>query len=180
MKRRAKQESQSRPKIHVLNASVGGSTLQPGILGATVDTSAFIVRLSASVTHDECTDWINQTKAGPSRGKKQANKAVRIPENLLLDQIMKCFERFDFWPLRSLKADLNQPEAYLKEVLERVAILTRSGIYVGTYQLQPSFKDTTKYNFGNVKAEQAPEVASDFGGTDDDEENVKMEDVFPK
>ena len=46
MKRRAREESQLRPKIHVLNASVGGNTLQPGILGATVDTSAFIVRLT--------------------------------------------------------------------------------------------------------------------------------------
>ena len=94
---------------------------------------------------------------------------------------MKCFERFDFWPLRSLKAELNQPEAYLKEVLERVATLTRSGIYVGTYQLQASYnKDTAKYNFSNVKAEQAPEVASDFGGSDEEDDNVKMEDVFSK
>ena len=45
MRRRAKEESESKPKIHLLNASVGGNTLQPGILGATVDTSAFIVRL---------------------------------------------------------------------------------------------------------------------------------------
>ena len=45
MRRRAKEESESKPKIHVLNASVGGNTLQPGILGATVDTSAFIVGL---------------------------------------------------------------------------------------------------------------------------------------
>ena len=87
---------------------------------------------------------------------------------------MRCFERFDFWPLRSLKVELNQPEAYLKEVLERVATLTRSGIYVGTY------KDTAKYNFSNVKAEQAPEVMSDFGGTDDEDDNVKMEDVLHK
>ena len=93
---------------------------------------------------------------------------------------MKCFERFDFWPLRTLKAELNQPEAYLKEVLEWVATLTRSGIYVGTYQLQTSYKETAKYNFSNVKAEQAPEVASDFGGTDDEDESVKMEDVFSR
>ena len=93
---------------------------------------------------------------------------------------MKCFERFDFWPLRSLKVELNQPEAYLKEILEKVATLTRSGIYVGTYQLQASYKDQGKYNFSNVQAEQAPEVASDFGGTDDEDENVKMEDVLPK
>ena len=53
MKKRAKEESESKPKIHVLNASVGGNTLQPGILGSTVDTSAFIVRFLASSPHDE-------------------------------------------------------------------------------------------------------------------------------
>lgn len=58
MKRRAKEESESKPKIHVLNASVGGNTLQPGILGATVDTSAFIVRVLASSTYGEWTDWM--------------------------------------------------------------------------------------------------------------------------
>lgn len=93
---------------------------------------------------------------------------------------MKCFEKYSFWALRSLKAELNQPEAHLKDTLEKVATLTRSGIYVGTYQLQASYKDTAKYNFSNVKAEQAPEIASDFGGTDEDDENVKMEDVLFK
>ena len=51
MRRRAKEESESKPKIHVLNASVGGNTLQPGILGATVDTRAFIVRDPARSTY---------------------------------------------------------------------------------------------------------------------------------
>ncbi|KAM0794674.1 transcription initiation factor IIF, beta subunit-domain-containing protein [Usnea florida] len=162
MRRRAKEESESKPKIHVLNASVGGNTLQPGILGATVDTRAFI------------------TKAGPNRLKKQGNKAVRLPADVLLDQIMKCFERFDYWALRSLKAELNQPETYLKEVLERVATLTRSGMYVGTYQLQQSYKDTVNYNFSNVKSEPAPEVASDFGGSEDEDEEAKMVDVLRK
>lgn len=58
MKRRAKKESESKPKIHVLNASVGGNTLQPGILGATVDTSAFIVRVLVSLNPNKMTDWI--------------------------------------------------------------------------------------------------------------------------
>ena len=62
MKRRAKEESESKPKIHVLNASVGGNTLQPGILGATVDTSAFIVRVLASSTYEEWSDWIVRQK----------------------------------------------------------------------------------------------------------------------
>ena len=62
MRRRAKEESESRPKIHVLNASVGGNTLQPGILGATVDTSAFIVRLILSCIHSKWTDSIVRQK----------------------------------------------------------------------------------------------------------------------
>lgn len=62
MRRRAKEESESKPKIHVLNASVGGNTLQPGILGATVDTRAFIVRIHASSTHEEWTDWMIRQK----------------------------------------------------------------------------------------------------------------------
>ena len=57
IKRRTKEESESKPKIHVLNASVGGNTLQPGILGATVDTSAFIVRVFESSSREEWTDW---------------------------------------------------------------------------------------------------------------------------
>ena len=93
---------------------------------------------------------------------------------------MKCFERFDYWALRSLKAELNQPETYLKEILERVATLTRSGMYVGTYQLQQSYKDTVNYNFSNVKSEPAPEVGSDFGGSDDEDEDAKMVDVLRK
>ena len=62
MRRRAKEESESKPKIHVLNASVGGNTLQPGILGASVDTSAFIVRIPAPSTHEEWTDWMIRQK----------------------------------------------------------------------------------------------------------------------
>lgn len=65
MRRRAKEESESRPKIHVLNASVGGNTLQPGILGASVDTSAFIVRVSACSPLTERTDRAVRQKPVP-------------------------------------------------------------------------------------------------------------------
>lgn len=74
MKRRAKEESESKPKIHVLNASVGGNTLQPGILGATVDTSAFIVRVLASSIYREWTDWIVRPKLVPVVGRSRPIK----------------------------------------------------------------------------------------------------------
>lgn len=74
MKRRAKEESLSKPKIHVLNASVGGNTLQPGILGATVDTSAFIVRVPSSFTHNEWTDGIIRQKLVRVVGRSRPTK----------------------------------------------------------------------------------------------------------
>ena len=74
MKRRAKEESDSKPKIHVLNASVGGNTLQPGILGATVDTSAFIVRVLASSTYGEWTDLIIRQKLVRVVGRSKPTK----------------------------------------------------------------------------------------------------------
>lgn len=74
MKRRTKEESESKPKIHVLNASVGGNTLQPGILGATVDTSAFIVRVLASPSCKESTDWIIRQKLVRIVGRSRPTK----------------------------------------------------------------------------------------------------------
>lgn len=78
MKRRAKEESASKPKIHMLNASVGGNTLQPGILGATVDTSAFIVRVLTSSTHDEWTDWNTRPKPVRVVGRSRPIKPLEF------------------------------------------------------------------------------------------------------
>lgn len=106
--------------------------------------------------------------------------------------IYDCFKLYNYWPLKSLKAELNQPEAYLKQTLEKVAHLVRQGPHAMTWQLKPESKigayaDARLYE--QVKDEVAPDVSfdgasdyKDFGETlpsDEDEENVRMEDVLP-
>lgn len=63
------------------------------------------------------------------------NKAARMPQNELLDALYACFRRYRYWPFKSLKNELRQPEAYLKQTLEMVAHLVRSGNFAMTWTL---------------------------------------------
>ena len=114
--------------------------------------------------------------------RKQENKATRMPQDQLLDALFNCFKEFKYWPLSALKSRLNQPESYLKETLEKIAVLIKGGTFNLTYQLRPDSTEGRYLNFDDVKAEAAPDVGSDrgedLGSNEDDDENVKMEDVF--
>ena len=121
----------------------------------------------------------------PSKAKKQELKAARIPQNELLDLILDCFKRYTYWPLKSLKMELNQPEAYLKETLDKVAVLIKTGPHTMTYQLRPEAREAQYQEAGvydNAKEETAPDTGFDgnaeTGGIKDDDENIKMEDVL--
>lgn len=126
---------------------------------------------------------MSQSTSGPIKGRKK-EKAARMPQNELMDMIFDCFKDYKYWTLASLKQRLRQPEAFLKETLDKVATLTRSGPMTGKYQLKP---EAAPVQFGgdgafdNVKAEAAPDA--DPNGpdiTDDDDDDEEMVDVFPK
>lgn len=72
-----------------------------------------------------------------------------------------------------MRETLDQPESYLKEVLEEVAIMARSGPYTNLWQLRPEYKESS---YDNVNAEIAP--GGDAGASEDEDENLKMEDVI--
>lgn len=107
-------------------------------------------------------------------GKGQHLKAARLPRNELKDLIFGCFKRFKYWAVRTMKKELDQPETYLKEVLEEVAVMARSGFYANHWQLRPEYEDPSN---DNVKSEVAPAVEG-AGDSEDEDENVKMEDVI--
>lgn len=115
-----------------------------------------------------------------------------MPQNELLDMIFDCFKKYTYWPLKTLKSEVNQPEAYLKQTLELVAHFIKGGKYAMTWQLKPDvqFKAGEAEMYGRAKDEVAPgssyglDGASDVGemegagSEEDDDENVKMEDVI--
>ena len=114
--------------------------------------------------------------------KSQKLKAARIPENELLDQISKCFQSYTFWSLKSLIHEIRQPEQYLKQTLERVAVLIRSGRHAGLWQLKSDLKRFDDMKMEPVKMEQAPDVnsprESDYEFEDVEDDNVEMQDVL--
>lgn len=126
-----------------------------------------------------------QKQAKSAAAKPQHYKAARIPENELMDLIFDCFKRYAYWPIKALKQQLDQPEIYLRQVLEQVADLVKSGFFANHWQLKPMYQERN-YDV-NVKDEAAPvadyvegqEAEEGGGNIDEDDENIKMEDVLP-
>jgi transcription initiation factor TFIIF subunit beta len=102
-------------------------------------------------------------------------KTIRIPENELMDKIFQCFSKYQYWSLKSLRAQLQQPEAYLRQTLEKIAVLNKTGRFANNWSLRPENLPDNHHNAGDI----APEEAGD-GGSDVDDEDVemKMEDAL--
>ncbi|MCJ1464069.1 hypothetical protein MMC07_002681 [Pseudocyphellaria aurata] len=173
MEQRAKETMKPKRETRFLTeaeAGHGGNLLVPGTLGQSGNFDKFI----------RTTDVV--------RGKAQDSRAARMPQNELLDMIYDCFKRYNYWSLKSLKAELNQPEAYLKQTLEKVALLVRQGTHAMTWQLKPESKLAAYADAQLYDQEVKDEVAPDLGGfdgvsdnipSDEDDENIEMEDVLP-
>lgn len=103
-----------------------------------------------------------------------------MPENELLDKIYTCFRRYKYWPMKALRAELQQPEAYLRETLDKIAVLDKSGRFATHWHLKMEQGD-----FEGVGDEVAPMTnmdgnnESDIGDEedDDDDEDTKFIDV---
>lgn len=90
-----------------------------------------------------------------------------MPENELLDLIVKGFSRYPFWSLKALKHEFKQPEAYLKETVEKVAVLVRQGPHAMTWQLKENLRQE---RYSNQAQEEAPDVGG-LGLDGSEEEN---------
>lgn len=93
-----------------------------------------------------------------------------MPQNELLDRIFECFREFRYWPFKTLKAKLQQPESYLKETLEMVAHLVKAGDFAMTWELKPEAQHANyaSMSYDNVKDEKPPDM--------DDYEDASEED----
>ena len=127
-----------------------------------------------------CTDNFKQ-QAKPVKARTQENKATRRERNVLLDEIFGLFREYSHWKFADIKARTNQPEQYLKETLEMVAHLVRTGDFAMTWELKPEARETNYAQIitgqgseenGTTKVEQDEEM----GGTSD-VEDVQFENV---
>lgn len=127
-----------------------------------------------------------QQATRPQKPKAQENKTTRMPQNELLDLIYQCFREHKYWPFKTLKARLRQPEAYLKQTLEMVAHLVKSGDFAMTWELKPEAKESSYANalaYKDAKEELPPdpgysfEEGSEEEPTGSDNDDVQFESV---
>ncbi|BCS21237.1 transcription factor IIF subunit TFG2 [Aspergillus puulaauensis] len=105
----------------------------------------------------------------PTKLKAQENKTTRMPQNELLDLVYGCFREYRYWPFKTLKARLRQPEAYLKQTLEMIAHLVKSGDFAMTWELKPEARESHYSNALEPKQEAAPGLDYNFDeGSEDD------------
>ena len=111
-------------------------------------------------------------KSAPATAKPKKGetiKAARIPKDQLLDLIFDCFRQYQYWPMKALRQRTQQPDAYLRQVLEEVAVLNKSGRFANNYSLSDAYKDKS------CEAKEAAAEADD----DEDDDDEEMEDVLP-
>jgi transcription initiation factor TFIIF subunit beta len=95
-----------------------------------------------------------------------------MPQNELIDLIYDCFREYKYWPFKGLKARLRQPESYLKQTLEMVAHLVKSGDFAMTWELKPEARES---NYANAMYTEAKEeLPPDTGYNDEVSEDEIM------
>ncbi|CCF52640.1 hypothetical protein NDA11_000656 [Ustilago hordei] len=92
-----------------------------------------------------------------SGGAGGGEKFARMPKNELLDMLFALFERWQYWSLKKLRAETQQPESYLREVLTGIADLHKRGPYVGNWSLKPEYSSARKE--AEVKAQMEEQQA---------------------
>ncbi|CEP61767.1 transcription factor IIF subunit TFG2 LALA0_S04e00188g [Lachancea lanzarotensis] len=111
-------------------------------------------------------DNSNFLKVGREKAKNNA-RAIRMPKKELLDFLFKLFDEYDYWSLKGLKERTKQPEVYLKECLDQVAILVKKGPYALKYTLKNEYKRLKEAE----RAARLGELAKDDENGSNDDEN---------
>lgn len=109
-----------------------------------------------------------------------------MPQNELLDLIFACFREYNYWSMKALRQRLRQPESYLRETLEKVADLAKSGRFAMHWTLKPESKPMDHIDGSDGIAPTQMDgmdgaddsEAADLDDDDDDDDDLKMEDVL--
>lgn len=71
-------------------------------------------------------------------------KFTRLPRNELLDILFELYDQYPYWSIKGLRSRVQQPEVYLREVLQSIADLHKRGPYSGNWSLKPEFLEMRK------------------------------------
>ena len=108
------------------------------------------------------------------RQKAKDKRTARVERKNLINELFEHFKQHKVWALRDLNALVQQPEAYLREILTEIAYMHKQGDFSGKWQLRDEFVNT--FELDDVEGE--PDEDSDMASPrDEDEGNDQFEDV---
>ncbi|ESW97423.1 hypothetical protein KL918_001036 [Ogataea parapolymorpha] len=122
---------------------------------------------------------LSRELAARKEQQRLEGRASRMDREHLMKVLFNLFNEYDYWTLKGIREKTNQPEAYLKDCLENIAVMERKGTYALKYRLKDEYKKSReverkeKQGFGDLEADNRNE--NDDDGDEDDD--IEMEDV---
>ncbi|KAJ6783859.1 hypothetical protein PWT90_05487 [Aphanocladium album] len=141
----------SKSKLQIISRNTASSIINPGTAGAVGWAGNFIKN--------------TPSLAKPKKG--EFLKAARISKDQLLDLLFDCFRQYQYWSMKALRQRTQQPEPWLRENLDEIAVLNKSGPFANHYNLMEAYRGKAG---GEAKAAAAETL-------DDEDEPDEMEDV---
>ena len=81
----------------------------------------------------------NTERSGRKMNKSVKEKRIRKKKDELLDELFELFSKRSYWTRKNLIMETEQPEDYLKSVLNEICIYNKKGQHKGFYQLNHEY-----------------------------------------
>lgn len=124
---------------------------------------------------------LSKELAQKKEAAKQDGRAARMDRDVLMNLLFKLFNQYEYWTMKGLREKTNQPEAYLKECLESIAVMERKGPYALKWTLKDEYKKSIdvekKVKNGSADEEDEDNNKDNEDNDDDELEDVEMEDI---
>lgn len=119
--------------------------------------------VSAYTSKNPKTSFIAGVGAPINTGRKQpgatTERFARLPRNELLDILFELYDQYPYWSMKGLRSRVQQPEVYLREVLQTIADLHKRGPYSGNWSLKPEYLEMRKQQERETKSNAAASAA---------------------
>ncbi|KAH6660608.1 transcription initiation factor IIF, beta subunit-domain-containing protein [Truncatella angustata] len=140
-----------------------------------------IIHAGTAIGNQKMSGFVRTVDPRAKTKAKKEEKAARMEQSALLDAIFNLYTSrgFAYWSMKSLKYELKQPEAWLRENMEQIAVLHKTGRFANFWELKQEYKPATNTAPNDKVANYGDEPGADASGGDDedDDDNVEMVDV---
>ncbi|KAK4923093.1 hypothetical protein LTR66_016549 [Elasticomyces elasticus] len=145
------------------------------LLAAPVKQEAQVSTIDPSLQYGSIVSTADRQKINKQAQKKRQdakdNRTAREDRSVIIERILSCYQEYKVWGVRALRDRLRQPESYIKEVLDEIGFMHKSGDWNGKWELKEAFK-TGGFDAATEAAPEAEDSDVDMKSDDEDFEDV--------